>query len=114
MQSRKQKHKVDAYQYVVTWSEEDQVFIGRVTEFPSLGAHGDTLEAALREIETVVKLVLADLSKSNEPIPEPLSTRRFSGKFNVRVPANLHRRLAAEAAREGVSLNELVNHKLES
>jgi len=31
-----------------------------------------------------------------------------SGKFNVRIPVDLHAQLAAEAERQGVSLNQLV------
>jgi predicted RNase H-like HicB family nuclease len=48
----------------VGWSEEDQVFIGRVAEFESLAAHGRTLESALREIKSVVQTVLEDLADS--------------------------------------------------
>ena len=47
-----------------------------------------------------------------EPVPEPLATRTFSGKFMVRVPPQLHRHLAVQAAESGVSLNRLVAHKL--
>lgn len=46
--------------YSIAWSEEDDVFIGRVAEFPSLAAHGDTPDAALHEIMTVVKMTTAD------------------------------------------------------
>ena len=101
------------YTYTVRWSEEDSVFIGRVAELPSLAAHGQTLEAALREIKFVVSDVLADLAGSGEPVPEPFSKRKFSGKFVVRVPEFVHRELAIRAAGEGVSLNQLVNSKLE-
>ena len=31
-----------------------------------------------------------------------------SGKLNVRLPVELHEKLAAEAARQGVSLNTLI------
>jgi hypothetical protein len=40
-----------------------------------------------------VRNVLADLAASGEPIPGPLSERAYSGKFVVRVPAEVHRRL---------------------
>ena len=44
---------------------------------------------------------------SGETPPDPLAAKRFSGKFVVRVPPDVHRRLATEAAEEGVSLNRL-------
>lgn len=56
------RFRSDEYRYNVGWSEEDQVFVGRVVEFPSLAAHGDTLEDALFEIKKVVGFVMADLA----------------------------------------------------
>ena len=52
------------------------------------------------------------MSNNGEAIPEPLASRRFSGKFLVRVPPETHRRLAVEAAEAGISLNRLANAKL--
>jgi predicted HicB family RNase H-like nuclease len=49
---------------------------------------------------------------SGEALPRPFALRRFSGKFLVRVPPETHRRLAMEAAEEGVSLNRLASAKL--
>ncbi len=103
---------IEKYDYHVTWSEEDQLFIGRVTEFPSLAAHGETLVAALEEIHQVVSFVVEDLEASNELIPEPFCKRRFSGKVNLRMSENLHRRLVLEAARSHQSLNQTMIEKL--
>ncbi|WP_042226876.1 toxin-antitoxin system HicB family antitoxin, partial [Paenibacillus popilliae] len=36
----------------------------------------------------------------------------YSGKFNVRIPKTLHRQLAEQSEREGVSLNQYVLYKL--
>lgn len=41
-------------------------------------------------------------------IPLPSHPEAYSGKFNVRLPRSLHRRLAESAEREGVSLNQHV------
>jgi len=49
---------------------------------------------------------------TGEPVPEPLSERRYSGRFLVRVPPALHRALVTEAAEQGVSLNRLVSARL--
>ena len=62
------------YLYSVGWSDQDQAFIARVAEFPSLSAHGDTPETALQEIRFVVEAVIEDLEQSNEPIPEPIGS----------------------------------------
>ena len=102
----------EEYTFSVVWSDDDKAFIGRVVEFPSLAAHGDTQEKALVEIRTVVEFVLEDLAAENEDVPVPLSRKNFSGKLNVRMPKSLHRQLAAESEREGVSLNNWINTKL--
>ncbi len=104
--------KAENYSYAVTWSEEDKAFVGKVLEFPSVSAHGDSQENALREVRNVVELVLEDLVETGEPIPLPFGRRRYSGKLNIRMPEDLHRRLAIEAQRHGISLNTLINLKL--
>ena len=102
----------DRYTYRVTWSEEDSEHVGLCAEFPSLSWLAGTPEAALRGIRKVVADVVADLRANGEPAPEPVAGRRYSGKFMVRVPPEVHRRLAAEAAEQGVSLNRLASAKL--
>ena len=104
--------QVDPYTYRVTWSEEDQEYVGLCAEFPSLSWLEGTHEKALAGIRKLVKDAVADLKKNKEPIPKPLSTRSYSGKFVVRVPPEVHRELAIKAAESGVSLNRLVSSRL--
>jgi predicted HicB family RNase H-like nuclease len=105
--------KAEDYFYSVVWSEEDEAFIGRVAEFPSLAAHGPTLQKGLRETIVVVEGTLEDLAESGEAMPVPFSKRSYSGRINVRMPEHLHRRLAMEAEQQSLSLNRWINTKLE-
>ena len=41
-------------------------------------------------------------------IPMPSYPEEYSGRFNLRLPRSLHRRLAEQARSEGVSLNQCV------
>ena len=102
----------DHYTYRVTWSEDDQEYVGLCAEFPSLSWLASSPEAALRGIRGVVADIVADMNKSQEAVPVPLASRRFTGKFMVRVPPGVHRVLAVAAAEAGVSLNRLVTVKL--
>ena len=104
--------KSDHYTYRVLWSEEDQEHVALCTEFPSLSWLAPTPEGALRGIRKTVSEVVADMQISGEKVPEPLATRKFSGKFQVRIPPEVHRHLAMEAAEEQISLNRLVSAKL--
>lgn len=100
------------YTYRVLWSEEDEEFVGLCAEFPSLSWLAPTMGEALDGIARVVKSTMQDMRAHHEPVPEPFSARRYSGKFQVRIPPQRHRLLAVEAAEQGVSLNRLVSDRL--
>ena len=102
----------DRYTYRVTWSEEDGEYVGLCAEFPSLSWLATQPEVALKGIRQVVAEVVMDLEANNESIPEPNATKAYSGRFMVRIPPELHRCLALEAAEAGISLNRLASDKL--
>lgn len=60
------------YTYRVTWSEEDQEYVGLCAEFPSLSYLDEAPGAALEGIVDIVRQVVADMSDNGEPVPEPL------------------------------------------
>jgi predicted HicB family RNase H-like nuclease len=102
----------DKYTYRVTWSEDDAEFVGLCAEFHSLSWLAQTPEAALKGIRNLVDEVISDMLSNEESVPEPIATKHFSGKFMVRVPPDVHRELAIQAAEAGVSLNRLASAKL--
>lgn len=104
--------EIDKYTYRVMWSEQDEEFVGLCAEFPSLSWLASTPEKALKGIRSVVKQCIGDMNKNKEEIPPPIATRIYSGKFMVRVPPEVHRHLAIEAAESGVSLNRIASAKL--
>lgn len=104
--------KNDHHTYRVTWSEEDNEYVGLRIEYPSLSWLAPTPQEALEGIRQVVAHVIADMEASSESVPEPIAVRHYSGKFTVRVPPDLHRRLVMEAAESGISLNRLASAKL--
>lgn len=55
---------------------------------------------------------VADMQASGEPVPAPFAEKHYSGEFRVRIPPEVHRALAIQAAEQGVSLNRLVSAKL--
>jgi predicted HicB family RNase H-like nuclease len=104
--------KNDRYTYRVTWSEEDQEYVGLCVEFPSLSWLDENPEAALAGIRKMVAEAVKDMKANKETPPEALSSKRFSGKFMVRIPPELHRKLVLEAQEEGISLNRLASDTL--
>ena len=104
--------KKDRYSYRVIWSDKDAKYLGLCAEFPGLSWLTGTPEAALRGIRRVVADGIKIMEADGDPIPEPLSNRKYSGKFSVRIPPEVHRDLAIQAAEAGVSLNRLISAKL--
>lgn len=105
-------YKAQDYTYRVFYSPEDEEYVGEVSEFPSLSVLEDSQEDAFRGIVDAVNFILVDMEKNKETVPVPFSQRAYSGKFSLRIPPSIHRRLDIEAAEEGISLNRLINAKL--
>jgi predicted HicB family RNase H-like nuclease len=104
--------KNDRFTYRVTWSEDDNEYVGLCAEFPSLSWLAKSPEAALKGIRQVIADTVEDMQDNGDPIPEPIANRHYSGKFMVRIPPEIHRKLAIQAAESGVSLNRLASSKL--
>lgn len=104
--------KDDRYTYRITWSEEDNEYVGLCAEYPGLSWLEPLPEEALKGIRQVVAEVVADLEANGETVPEPIAVKKYSGKFMVRIPPELHHRLTLEAAEAGISLNRLASEKL--
>ncbi len=95
----------EKYSYRITWSEEDQEYVGLCTELPSLSWLSGNQTEAFKGIMKLAASVIKDMEKEGESIPEPISTKEYSGKFIVRVPPEIHRKLVMDAMDAHVSLN---------
>lgn len=102
----------DHYTYRVTWSPDDELFVGSVAEFPSLSWLADSPLEAFTGIRALVGEAAAELQANGEEPPQPLADRVYSGNFMVRLTPEAHRRLALEAAEQQVSMNRLVAARL--
>lgn len=89
----------------------DGSFFAEVEELPGCMTEGDTEVEALKMIEDAKVGWIEIALERYLTVPEP-SPDEFSGKFNVRLPKSLHRRLAYRAKEEEVSLNTLVTTTL--
>lgn len=106
---RRKKSKLEAleYQVNISFDSRDTIYIARAPELENCHSHGATPEEAFRNIKEAIDLWLETARDENIPIPEPLGRKKFSGKFVVRAPEDLHATLAQEALRRGKSMNEL-------
>lgn len=109
---RKTLPSADHYTYRLAWLAKDAEFIATVVEFPSLSWIAESREGALAGLTSVVEEVLKDMHAEGEEIPAPWDERSFSGKFNLRLGPDLHKRVALEAAERHESMNTYVIKQL--
>jgi antitoxin HicB len=99
----------DAY-LMHRWREPEGYFAVEAPDVPGcIGTGANTMEALADWRAAFAGWVESRLA-AGQPIPEPsppAATATHSGRFVVRLPRSLHARLVAQAAREGISLNQL-------
>jgi predicted RNase H-like HicB family nuclease len=97
------------YPKQVFWSDEDEGYIAIAPDLPGSSAFGESEPEALRELDDVIVGWIAAAKAIGNAVPPPSTpSKQHSGKLLVRMPRTLHRDLAEEASREGVSLNQYV------
>ncbi|MDR1664264.1 MAG: type II toxin-antitoxin system HicB family antitoxin [Clostridiales bacterium] len=92
--------------------ESGHYFYARVLELDGCQSHGETYQEAYRNIREAMEGWLEVKLEYGDVIPEPLTDNAFSGRFNLRIPKTLHKRLVVEAEKEGISLNQYAQYKL--
>ena len=63
------------YEIIIYWSKEDEAFIADVPELPGCLAHGETPEAALKNVLEAIKLWIDTAKEFGDAIPEPKGKR---------------------------------------
>ena len=60
------KHEV-----IIYWSEEYQTFIAEIPELPGCAADGTTRQAALKNVDAIIKRWIETAKELGRPIPKP-------------------------------------------
>lgn len=96
------------YRVYLQWSDEDKAWLAEVPDLSGCLADGETPELALKAAHEAEALWLEVAEAEGRPIPPATFGDEPSGRFVVRLPKSLHRRLQVLAELEHVSLNQLV------
>jgi predicted RNase H-like HicB family nuclease len=92
--------------------ESGSYYFATVQEFDGCMSDGDTYEEAITNIREAMELWIEGKLDGGFPVPQPADESQYSGKFVLRLPKTLHARLAREAEKEGVSLNQYALYRL--
>ena len=102
------------YNYIVQHinDESGNYYYARILELDGCQTTGQTFEEAYENIKDAMKGWIETKLENGFDVPVPVGYENFSGKFIVRIPKSLHFKLAIEAQKEGVSLNQYALYKL--
>jgi len=104
-----------SYNYVIKpiSDESGNYYHASVLEFDGCQSTGDTFEEAYEGLMEAMEGWIETKLENGFTVPSPFDNNdKYSGKFVVRLPKSLHYRLAMEAEKEGVSLNQYTLYKL--
>ena len=94
----------------VEFSEEDEVFFGKVLGIRALISHeGTTAKELIEDFHGAVDAYLEMCCETGEE-PE----KAYKGSFNIRISPELHKQIAVYAMSHQVSLNSLVERALQN
>ncbi|TPK38728.1 type II toxin-antitoxin system HicB family antitoxin [Mesorhizobium sp. B2-5-3] len=99
----------EKYPAQVFWSDEDEGYIAIAPDLPGCSAFGESQQEALSELAHAIEAWADAARAAGNDVPRPSKPAvkaKFSGKTLLRMPTDLHARLALRANEEGVSLNQ--------
>ena len=88
---------------------EDKDEGGYVISFPELPGcitGGETIEVTIQNATDAKRTWLEAAVEAGLEVPEPGKLEDYSGQFKLRLPRSLHKSLAENSKREGVSMNQ--------
>ncbi len=103
----------DKYLKIVSWSDEDQCYVGSIPGWVGPCCHGDNEAKVYQELCQILEEWIEIYQQDKQPLPAP-TNKEYSGKFVLRTGADLHKALAVRAISEGKSLNKYVVKKLKT
>jgi antitoxin HicB len=87
-------------------------FFAQIEELRGCMTQGETYEETYNNILEAMEGWLEVAIEKGIKIPEPESESQYSGRFTLRIPKSLHKKLAQHAKKENVSLNQYAIHLL--
>jgi predicted HicB family RNase H-like nuclease len=93
---------------LIEWSDEDGCFVGSAPPLVGQCCHGRTEVEAASQLAAIVDDLVHDVLDGKMPAPKGEPGKVYSGKFVVRIPTALHKKIALKAQARGESLNQYV------
>ncbi|MDO4766092.1 MAG: toxin-antitoxin system HicB family antitoxin [Eubacteriales bacterium] len=95
-----------AYRMEISEDTSEGGFIVSFPELPGCISSGETIESAIKNIQNAKQEWLSAAIEEGLDIPMPNSSEDYSGQFKLRIPKTLHKKLAENSKKEGISMNQ--------
>ena len=92
------------YRMEITPDTEEGGYVVSYPDLPGCLTCGETLESAIAGANDARREWLNAALEEGLPIPDIEGD--YSGQFKLRIPKSLHRQLAQQSKREGISMNQ--------
>jgi len=102
--------KYKGYTGTVEYSKEDNCLFGKVLGIPksSITYEGVCVDDLISDFQNAIDDYIAECEvRGIEP------AKPFSGSLNVRIPVEMHERIAVISKSEGISINAIIKRALE-
>ncbi len=86
----------------------DEYWFAEILQLPGCMSDGYNPNEALQNLEDAKRLWIETQIEDGYEVPEPDHPHDYNGKLLLSMPKPLHHRLATQAKREGVSLNQYI------
>lgn len=94
------------YKLEIIPDTEESGYVASYPELPGCITCGETIASAVENAEDAKKEWLLAAIEEKIEIAEPESANSYSGQFKLRLPKTLHKTLAEDSKKEGVSMNQ--------
>ena len=94
------------YKLEIIPDTEESGYVASYPELPGCITCGETIASAVANAENAKKEWLLAAIEENSEIAEPETADSYSGQFKLRLPKTLHKTLAEDSKKEGVSMNQ--------
>ena len=94
------------YKLEIIPDSEESGFVASYPDLPGCITCGSTISDAVNNAEDAKKEWFLATIEENIEIAEPKNADSYSGQFKLRIPKSLHKTLAEDSKKEGVSMNQ--------
>ncbi len=94
------------YKLEIVPDTEESGFVASYPELPGCITCGETIADVVANAEDAKRVWLSTAIEDKIEIAEPETAESYSGQFKLRLPKTLHKTLAEDSKKEGVSMNQ--------